>query len=162
MSDDDRPEDLPVPADEEADELLLQQLRRIAAVVDAPPAHVEELARAALATRHLDELAQLLFDSADAQAGELVRGPDDETRVLTYTADGVGIDLELTVTGEEVRLRGYVSAGADEVVVEMARSVVTAQLDADGWFDATGLQPGLLRVRVTVGERVVRTPWIDA
>lgn len=145
----------------EPDDELLVRLRSIAARVDGPPAHVDELARGALATRHLDRLAEVLFDSA--VDGELVRGPDDGPRMLTIAAGPVRLEVEVVGEGVTVAVKGYATGVSGPLEVESASGSVSASPDEDGWFSVGGLRPGLLRLAVTGadGSRV-RTPWFDA
>lgn len=143
------------------DEALVERLRSIAAQVDPPPAHVDELARAAFSTRHVDELARILFDSAAEDAAP-VRGAADETRVVTLAAEGVTAELELARSPDGLRLRGYVTGAEGDIVVESPRGRTRVALGDDGWFALDGPPVALLRIALTARDgRRVRTPWLD-
>lgn len=141
---------------EPTDDDILAGLRRAAASIDPLPEHVAAAARAALATRRLDdELAELTLDSA--LAGAAVRS-DDDVRVLSYRAEGVTLELQLEHGSP---LRGLATGTTGQAVVETRDATREVMVGADGLFSVPGLPGGPLRVRVRTadGRRVV-TPWV--
>src|SRR3954454_6431033 len=83
------------------------ELRAIFNQVDPVPLLLEDAARGAFTWRTVDdELAELMRDSADEEAGALVRsgtGP----RQLSFESPRLGIELEVVSTGpRERRVQG--------------------------------------------------------
>lgn len=146
-----------------ADEALIAELGRVVAQVDPPPELVLELGRAAFAMRTLDsELAELVRDSE--QEALAVRGTATGPRLLSFEADGIGVELQVAGTGRSVDVMGQVS-GAEPatlaVRLEGAAGEVAAEVDDLGMFRATDLPAGRLRVHVLVdSERRVTTSWV--
>ncbi len=131
-----------------SDDDFLDELRAAADEFDPVPAGVLRDASAALALRALDaELAELL------ESGALVRG--DGPTQLAFESERVTVNLE--ISGDMVR--GLVTGAEGEAVVETPRSSRAAPI-TDGWFTATGVPSGLVRIRVTAldGTPVV-TQW---
>jgi hypothetical protein len=144
-----------------AEDVLLDRLRIIASQVDPPPAYVDELARSAFRTRHLDRLAEVLFDSA--QDGALVRSPEDLVRMVTFAVDAVRIELEVSVADEGTTVRGYVTGSRGPVEIESSTTRTSVELDDDGWFAARGLPLGLLRLALAAEDGTpIRTAWFEA
>jgi hypothetical protein len=149
------------------DDLLMAELRRIAAEVDPVPPGVIEAARAAIATRHLDhELAELIADSADADSGllfESVRGPGmAESRLLTFDGGGVQVDVDLAPMGPGLRVIGQFTGAVTECAVERGDGdAVEVAVDELGRFVADGVPPGPIRLRYRseIGQ-LVRTAWL--
>src|SRR5436190_24385792 len=95
---------------------MLAELRSVIDEVDAPPADVVAAAKASFTWRTVDadlaELAEITFDSlVDEEAGTLVRGAG-QPRLLTFTATGVEIEVEVTPSGRAYRLLGQVIPAA--------------------------------------------------
>jgi len=149
------------------DDLLMAELRRIAAEVDPVPPGVIEAARAAIATRHLDhELAELIADSADADSGllfESVRGPGmAESRLLTFDGGGVQVDVDLAPMGPGLRVIGQFTGAVTECAVERGDGgAVEVAVDELGRFVVDGVPPGPIRLRYRseIGQ-LVRTAWL--
>src|SRR5262249_35689625 len=123
------------------DDLLMADLRRVAASADPMPRHVDESARAVLATRRLgEELAALLTDSA-LQA-ELVRSTDD-VRLLYFESPHVSLELEVEPeSGHGVGVKGLVTGATGDAVVESAGTRRLAAIAPEGWFSVAGLPRG--------------------
>ncbi|MEV6235888.1 hypothetical protein [Lentzea sp. NPDC051838] len=131
------------------DDDFLDVLRAAADEFDPVPAGVLRDASAALALRTLDaELAEL------TEQESLVRGQDGPT-TLAFESERVTVSLEISDT----TIRGFVTGAEGEAVVETPRSRRHVPID-DGWFTATEVPPGLVRIRVTAhdGTEVV-TQW---
>jgi hypothetical protein len=137
---------------ESSDEVLVERLREIARAADPVPAHVDELARAALATRTLDELARLLSDS-DEGAAVLTRGEAGTTRLLSFATDDVAIEVQLETLGDgTVAVRGLVrgpAVPAPTGVLVVVRGGPTRTVDTDegGFFSLPGMPVALVRLR---------------
>ncbi|MET9629428.1 hypothetical protein ABZX92_18390 [Lentzea sp. NPDC006480] len=131
------------------DDDFLDVLRATAEEFDPVPAGVLRDASAALALRTLDaELAELVESEA------LVRG--DGPLTLAFESERVTVSLE--INGSTVR--GFVSGAEGEAVVETPRSRRAVPID-DGWFTATEVPPGLVRIRVTAADgTLVVTRWV--
>src|SRR3954463_15602593 len=86
---------------------LLAELRLAALIVDPVPQRVTFAAKESLAWRTIDaELAQLTYDSAhDAARLPLVRGAA-AARMLTFSASGLTVDIEVEDTDGSLRLIG--------------------------------------------------------
>jgi hypothetical protein len=141
------------------DEALLARLRQIAAEVDPVPEFVTQAGYQALATRRLDEeLAELLMDSDLMEAGRL-RAAGDHPRMLSYATETVSLELQLEHQNERLVLRGFVSGATGDVVVEGAEESTHVAVDGEGWFRATPMAPGPLRIRLSTPQAAVVTPW---
>ncbi len=142
----------------EPDEILLGELG--AALSEASGAKdVAAVGRSLWAWRDADAgLADLISDSAvEPLAG--VRSAGD-ARLLRFTADGVGIDLEIL----DGHLRGLALA-ADAQRVELSdaagATLAAADLDASGWFDLAlppRVSPGTL-VRLGLSDSAGNQTW---
>ncbi|MFC0529410.1 hypothetical protein [Phytohabitans kaempferiae] len=153
-------------ASERDDDALMADLRRIAAEVDPVPPGVIAAARAAIATRHLDhELATLLADSADVDAGllfETVRGPGTESRLLTYEGGGVQVDVDLGRSGSGLRVIGQFTDEVTDCAVEGGDGGrVEVDVDELGRFVVDLVPAGPIRLRYRgEGGHLVRTAWL--
>jgi hypothetical protein len=140
------------------DDELVDVLRRLAAEADPVPEDVGAAARAAINTRDLDhQLAMLIADSAaDASdlegptAFEPVRaGGGEQRRLLTFAADDVQIDIEVSDHGDRLDLIGQLTgASTDGCALEYAGGTQRAlDVDSLGRFLATGVERGPVRAR---------------
>jgi hypothetical protein len=142
-----------------ADDALLDDLRRIAAIVDAPPPLLASSSKAAFAFGRLDdELAHLVQDTAVASVGS--RGPD-EPRMIAFAADDITVDVEVTGRPDDRRLTGVVAGPITELAVQTPSTTYAVDVDAQGRFRASGLAGSLLRLTMaTHSGRGVTTPWV--
>ncbi|KJK51110.1 hypothetical protein UK23_08280 [Lentzea aerocolonigenes] len=131
------------------DDDFLDVLRAAAEEFDPVPAGVLRDASAALALRTLDaELAEL------AESEALVRG--DGPLTLAFESERVTVSLEIN----DSTVRGFVTGAEGEAVVETPRSRRSVAIDG-GWFTATEVPPGLVRIRVTADDGTpVVTQWV--
>jgi hypothetical protein len=143
------------------DDPLWTLLRR--ATRDPVPDHVLEAARASLSGRDPDSaLAALVADSqADADRLVFVRG-DDQARLLTFSADDLTFEVEISPGGRAVGLIGQlVPPTSARLAIDHPGGVAEVTADALGRFQASGLTPGPMRLRCTRDDRagIVRTDW---
>jgi hypothetical protein len=151
------------------DDVLLGHLRRVAAQADPPPAAVLIAADAAIETRNLDDrLATLVADSRQPATGDPVpvRGDDrgtDHDRMLSYAAEGIGIDLAVQPEDGALTMIGQFT-GAEAVDCRLERPDGTAtpvEPDDLGRFFVTGLASGPVRLRCRSASGVpVSTEWL--
>lgn len=153
-----------LPADDDA---FLEHLRAVAAEADPLPELTVLAARAAFATRRLDEeLAELVLDSADswADARTAVRADHADVRVLSFEIGDVTVEVQVQDTDHGHELRGLVD-GARPATVTIESGAGTDTLvvpvDEDGWFAAAPIRPGPVRLRLAApGGRTVVTSWV--
>ena len=143
---------------------FLAELRLAALVVDPVPERVVFAAKASLAWRTIDaELAQLTYDSAlDAERLTLVRGAA-AARLLTFSASGLTVDVEVEELGHELRLVGEIAPGQRAVVaVRHPEGTIEVETDEDGRFriGAVPAGPISLSLRLAAGGSAVQTEWI--
>jgi hypothetical protein len=141
------------------DELLARLGELLDAECAIPPGTVPA-GQAAFALRRADEeLADLLFDSADLPALAGVRGPPDDRRQVTYQSAELLIECEI---GPAVLL-GQLVAPAP-VTLELMNSTGSrhaVEVDAQGRFIAPLPRSGPIRLRCRHGPQPdVLTPWL--
>jgi hypothetical protein len=146
---------------------LLDDLRGVATRLDPPPPTVLAAASAAFELRDLEaQLAALIADSLADESLELVRG-STTTRLLTFEAPGLVIQLQVTGDGAGRRLVGELTdnggAGSSyEVQVEHSTGLISVVPDEHGRFLLEAVPAGNLRLRVTgAGSRSVITAWVS-
>jgi hypothetical protein len=144
------------------DEELFELLRRALLERERPPEAVVRAAKEAWTWRTIDaELAALSYDSLlDDQARAGVRGVA-AARTLTFEAQDVRIEMEVTEDGDRRTLVGQVAPPvAEEVTIEWAdgRPSLAVAGDELGRFRAERVGTGIARLRV--GDAVV-TPWLS-
>lgn len=130
--------------------------------VDAVPEWVLELGRAAHDMRTMDaELARLEVDSLHAPAGAVRAG--DEVRLLTFAAERLRIELEVTTGTGGVTVRGQVTPEARALVTLQARGQegARAEAGADGRFSLEHPAAGIVRLHVVSGDATLVTDWIS-
>ena len=147
------------------DARLLAELRELFERVDPVPPALLTMAEAAFVLGDLDaELAAIAYDSAvDSDRLALVRGLSD-TRLLTFEADSVTVELEAVVVGPRRRLIGQlVPPQPAEVEVRHRGGASATVADDIGRFVAGDVEPGpmslLCRVSHPDGPVGVRTDW---
>ena len=138
------------------------QLRAIFTHLDPVPPLLDEAARNAFEWRTVDEeLAELMRDSADEEAGALVRGPGGP-RQLSFESPAIEIELEVVSTGpRERRLEGQLlPPGSATVTVERpGEDGLSVQTDDLGRFVLDGLRAGVVRLHVLLSGSQIAIPW---
>ena len=131
--------------DRGADEELLDRLRRLAALVDPVPPHVDAAARAAIGWRDPDAaLADLVAVGAPAAAGARGGG-----RLFTFATPDLTIEVETTPTRAGTDVVGQVvPTGQAQVSVRHRDGTSTTAADHLGRFMVSGLPRGPLRILV--------------
>jgi hypothetical protein len=142
-----------------ADDALLAHLRRIAALVDAPPPLLASSSRAAFAFGRLDdELAGLVQDTALAPVGSRSAG---EPRMIAFAAEQITVDVEVTGGPDDRRLTGVVAGAITDLSVQTPATTYAVEVDAQGRFRVSRLEGSLLRLTMATGSgRGVTTPWV--
>ena len=140
---------------------LEEALREAAALLDPVPSDLVQFAVDAYALRSLEgELAELTFDSLAGP--QPVRG-DDQPRLATFHAEGVTVDVEITVDGGAVRVLGQViPARPSDIEIHRAHGhpPVVVVTDALGRFACDQVPAGPFSLRCRTGGTVVVTEWI--
>ncbi|MEV5433454.1 hypothetical protein [Streptomyces sp. NPDC052701] len=140
-------------------DLLEEELRRAAAVLDPVPAQLQQLAVEAYALHDLDtRVAELTFDSlVDAIP---VRGAADVPRMLTFRAGDVTVDVEVSAQG----LMGQVLPPRPARIEVLTGPAAGAPLTTDDLGRFTGDAPpcGPFALRLRTGGEVVVTEWLRA
>lgn len=139
--------------------LLDEELRGAAAVLDPVPTALEQLAVEAFALHDLDaRIAELTFDSVvDAIP---VRGAVDVPRMLTFHADGVTVDVELTAHGLMGQVLPPQSAAIE--VLSGPRAGSPLATDTLGRFTSEEPPSGPFALRLRTGGGVLVTDWLTA
>ena len=138
-----------------------QLVAHLAAALDGAEAVPDDAVQAAYAAIELDtlheELAALVFDSADESALAAMRAVDFETRLLSFVNDHLTLDVELHADG--ITIVGQLTPPGDRSldVERIDGSSIPAEVDEYGRFRAD-VPSGAIRLRV-VGRLV--TPWIS-
>nr|WP_030935454.1 hypothetical protein [Streptomyces sp. NRRL S-646] len=145
--------------DEMAYDLVEEELRRAAAILDPVPAGLRQIAVEAFALHDLDaRIAELTFDSVvDAIP---VRGATDVPRMLTFHVGGVTVDVELTAQGLMGQVLPPQSAGIEVLSGPQAGSPLTT--DDMGRFTYDEPPAGPFALRLRTGEGVLVTDWVTA
>jgi hypothetical protein len=138
------------------------ELRAIFSHLDPVPELLDDAARSAFTWRTVDaELADLMRDSAEEEAGALVRsgrGP----RQLSFESPRLGIELEVVATGpRERRLDGQLlpPAAATVTVQRPGEDPLSVQADELGRFSLDGLKSGVMRLHVVLRGTQIAVPW---
>jgi hypothetical protein len=144
------------------DAITEAELRAMFSQVDPVPQRLDDAARTAFTWRTVDaELADLMRDSAEEEAGALVRsggGP----RQLSFESPRLGIELEVVATGpRERRLEGQLlPPGSATVTVERpGEGGVSVQADELGRFVLEGMRAGVVRLHVMLRGAQIAVPW---
>ncbi|MET8571075.1 hypothetical protein [Streptomyces sp. NPDC004783] len=139
--------------------LLEEELRQAAAILDPVPAELRRIAVDAYALHDLEaRVAELTFDSlVDAIP---VRGETDPPRMLTFRADEVIVDVEVTSDG----LFGQVLPPGPAGIEVLSGPRAHARLTADDMGRFTGDAPpsGPFALRLRTGGEVLVTEWLRA
>jgi len=136
------------------DDVLLALLHD--ALDDDVPDDAVRAAIDAFGLRQLDaELAELVTDSL-VDGGVTMRAAEGAPRLVTFRADDLSIDLELS----ESLVVGVLTPPAPwTVIVETTRGMVRTAADDLGRF-RSAIEAGRVRLHLLGGERGVVTPWI--
>jgi hypothetical protein len=138
------------------------ELRAIFSYVDPVPQLLDDAARTAFTWRTVDEeLADLMRDSADEEAGVLVRSGSGP-RQLSFESPRLGIELEVVATGpRERRLDGQLlpPAAVTVTVERPGEDPVSVQADELGRFSLDGLKAGVMRLHVILRGTQIAVPW---
>jgi len=140
------------------DDELINLLREALAVDEEVSPRMAEAAVSAVEWLRVDdEMAELVFDSADSPALATVRG--DVPRQLTYRFDDLLIDCEV---GHDALLGQLVPAALatlELLSADGARTVL--DVDDTGGFVAESVPAGPMSIRCSrVGQPTVVTPWL--
>ncbi|MGF0175438.1 hypothetical protein ACQF36_34685 [Streptomyces sp. Marseille-Q5077] len=140
-------------------ELLEEELRQAAAILDPVPAQLRQLAVEAFALHDLDaRIAELTFDSVvDAIP---VRGATDVPRMLTFRSGDVTVDVEVTAQG----LMGQVLPPQQARIEVLGGPQTATPVVADdmGRFTSEAPPNGPFALRLRTGAEVVVTEWLRA
>jgi hypothetical protein len=157
--DDERFDEVPLHGEELDADLLEEELRRAATILDPVPVELRQIAVDAYALHDLDaRVAELTFDSVvDAIP---VRGATDVPRMLTVRAGEVTIDVEVSAQG----LMGQVlpPQQARIEVLSGPQSAVPVLADDMGRFTGDAPPTGPFALRLRTGGDVVVTEWLRA
>jgi hypothetical protein len=138
------------------------ELRAIVSHLDPVPQLLDQAARSAFTWRTVDdELAELMRDSAEEEAGALVRSGSGP-RQLSFESPRLGIELEVVATGpRERRLEGQLlpPAAASVTVQRPGEDPLTVQADELGRFSLDGLKAGVMRLHVILSGTQIAVPW---
>jgi len=140
------------------DDDLLSLLAESFDEVEPTPAAALDVAVAAIGMRDLDDrLAELIFDSWRQEHAGATRATATDARLLSFTGDGITLDVELHADGTTV-LGQITPQGTHVVQLETADgSLVDVGADEFGRFrHAVPAGP----VRLRVAGRLV-TPWVS-
>ena len=147
----DRPNDMTP-----ADVLLLGDLKEALIAARPVPAGISDLAALTFAWRTVDEeLALLSFDSTESLMA--VRS-DTTVRTLSYELEDMTIDLQINLSART--LIGQVDPEGEGTATLIHRDgVFDTPIEDLGTFGFDDLPAGPIAIRVTLGDRVVRTEW---
>lgn len=147
------------------DELLLTELRRVAALLDPMPDRLVRAGRESLTWLSVDaELAALLSDSSvEDERAALVRSAAG-VRAVAFESSALSIEVDILVEGSRRTLVGQLVPPA-AATVELQSAELRTSVDADehGMFRIEGVPEGQLRLRVTghpAADAPIETSWI--
>lgn len=149
--------------DDEADDVMLTELRALAARHDPVPPEAIAAARSAMAWRTIDaELAELTADSLVDPAPAGVRGAATPA-LLSFEAASLAVEVEILVDGGRRRLVGQlVPPAPGSVEVRHKGGTVRVTADEVGRFSAAGIAPGPVSLRCAAGSATAQTDWFLA
>ena len=149
---------------DDTDDILIGQLRRIGDQADPPPPTVLEAARAAFLMRRIDaELAELVLDS-DVDAGPVAvrAGQMDAVRMLSFESGTVSVEVQVTDVEGTRSLLGLVSGASGPVEMETMAGRSSVQPDSLGRFSIPAVPPGTVRLHLTADDgTAVTTSWVS-
>jgi hypothetical protein len=146
------------------DDVLMEELRALAAAHDPVPPEVLAAARGSYTWRTIDaELAAIVYDSAlDVERLTAVRSADT-VRLLTFETAELAIELEVTPAAGGRRILGQlVPPGPGFVELRHGGGLLELEADELGRFAADGVEPGpvSLRCRREREGTAVETEWV--
>lgn len=134
------------------DDALLDELADLLAADHDPPPEVLHAARESFTWRSVDaEIAALTYDSVLDDAPSTVRSAAAQPRVLTFTAGGLTVEVEIDATAGGRRLVGQVVPAHEVRLALLSGSGELASTTADrlGRFVLPlPARPRLLRLRI--------------
>jgi hypothetical protein len=146
---------------------LEDMLRRLAARLEPVPQPLQQAAAAAFAWRDIDsDLAGLEFDSLLAEEeSTLVRGPQQQQRLVSFKAAELTIEVEVTSTGSARAVLGQITPPRRATVeIRTAQGTVTVEADEWGRFQSGSLRGGPMSLRLSlpagVSQQSVVTDWV--
>jgi hypothetical protein len=143
------------------DERLLAELREALRAAEDVPGHFVDAAKTAFAWRTIDaELARLSYDSLDDEQTRMATRADDAAvRALTFMADRLTIELEITADSV---LGQVVPAQPGRLFVQLGTGQQhTSPIDEIGCFVVEPVPAGPFRLRCRTADGAeVRTGWI--
>jgi hypothetical protein len=143
------------------DERLLAELTEALRAAEEVPGRFVDAAKTAFAWRTIDaELARLSYDSLDDEQTRMATRADDAAiRALTFTADRLTIELEITA---ESVLGQVVPAQPGELLVQIGTGrQLTSPIDEIGCFVVEPAPTGPFRLHCRTADGAeVRTGWI--
>jgi hypothetical protein len=143
------------------DDRLLAELGEAVRAADDVPGRFVDAAKAAFAWRTIDaELARLSYDSLDDEQTRVVTRADDAAvRALTFMADRLTIELEITA---ESVLGQVVPAQPGQLFVQVGTDQQrTSPIDEVGCFVVEPVPTGPFRLHCRTADGAeVRTGWI--
>jgi hypothetical protein len=154
------------PRGQDRDDVLVDELRRVAELADPVPARVLDAARGSFAWRTIDaELAALAFDSATESRSEALVRSAGEGRFLTFESPVLAVEVEVTPVDSERRLVGQlVPPQRAAIEIRHAGGVLAVEADELGRFSADGVASGpvalVCRVEGEAGPSTVVTDWL--
>lgn len=146
----------------DADDALLGQLRDLLHRADPVPQNVIAAAKASLTWRTIDaELAELSFDSLDQERELAGVRATDLARILVFEAATLRIEVQVTVSGDEVSLLGQVDQpGERGITFRHAGEPAVVRTDGRGRFRLTSAFSGPVSLQVErPGQPPVETSW---
>lgn len=142
------------------DDELLEALRRAVSARGEVPDDFVAAAKDAFAWHNIDaELAQLTYDSRNAEHALATRTEAASIRALTFTSGRLTIELEVT----EHSLVGQIVPAQPAVVIVLPRSGNEVEIEADeiGCFAVEPIPHGQFRLRCRTSAGVeTLTSWI--
>lgn len=143
------------------DELILRELREVAARLDPCPADLAERVTFALTVQALQAEVAELTSQAELVSRSFATQEPAEATTVTYSTEGLSIMISVSHEGAgRARLDGWLTCGPAEVDLDMGgQGTRTVHADGAGRFVFTDLPPGTAHVLVRPAEgRLVVTP----
>lgn len=142
-------------------ENLIDNLRTTLAAVDPVPTPVTTAALASLGYHRPEaHLAELVADSALSPSA--VRGGPYAPRLLTFTAPGLVIELEVNTTDSHRDITGHLAPSrAADVEIRWPGGTHTTHADLSGHFTATEVPSGPISMLCHTPDHPVATTWTN-